>query len=164
MVVINLPSQLCAAGGINELQIKIKASKRLWEYKRNSFLTMLQLKESEIEMLQSEKYSSNEGAQLLLALNCRKPNEGGQYYALYQYRCEDKPLFYISSYAIKDPYILAFIKDADRERALYYLNKYKGFLTEVQSSDKGIPIEVSYGEYVLEITSFLEAGGIGSNN
>jgi hypothetical protein len=75
---------------------------RLWEYERDSFLTKLHLSGSEIEALQSDRYISNAGAQLLLALNCTKPNDNGQYFALYQYRCEDKPLFYVSSYALKD--------------------------------------------------------------
>lgn len=162
MVFMSLASQLGVAAG-NELKAKTKASMRLWEYERDSFLAKLHLSESEIEVLQSDRYISNAGAQLLLALNCTKPNESGQFFALYQYRCEDKPLFYVSSYALKDPYILAFVKDVDREKALYYLAKYKDFLAELQSSGKGIPIEVSYGEYVLELTSFLEAGGIGSN-
>lgn len=162
MVVISLISQIGVAEE-NELGAKIKGSMRLWEYERASFLKILQLNESEIEALQSDRYTSNSGGQLLLALNCTKPNGRGRFFALYQYRCEDKPLFYVSSYALKDPYILAFVKDADREKALFYLKKYKGFLTDVQASDKGIPIEVSYGEYVLEIMSFLEAGGIGSN-
>jgi len=162
MVFISLASQIGVAAG-DELKDKTKASMRLWEYERDSFLTKIYLSESEIEELQSDRYISNAGAQLLLALNCTKPNENGQYFALYQYRCKDKPLFYVSSYAVKDPYVLAFVKDADREKALYYLAKYKDFLDEVQSSGKGIPIEVSYGEYVLELTSFLEAGGIGSN-
>jgi len=163
MVFMSVASQLSVAAG-NELNAKTKAAMRLWEYERDSFLTMLHVSEAEIEDLQSDSYISNAGAKLLLALSCTKPNESGQYFALYQYRCEDKPLFHISSYALKDPYILAFVKDVDREKALYYLVQYKDFLAEVQSSGKGIPVEVSYGEYVLELISFLEAGGVGSNN
>lgn len=163
MAIIYLVSQPSLAGE-NALKSKTNASLHLWEYERSSFLSLVKLSKPEVEELQAEKYTTNSGAQLLLSLNCVKPNESSHFYALYQYRCLNKPLFYLSSQALKDPYVLAFVKEEDREKALYHLGKYKEFLNEVQSSSKGIPIEVSHREYVLEIIAFLEAGGIGSNN
>lgn len=158
-----ITSQQCLAKDY-DLQTKLNASMSLWEYERNSFISMIHLSDSESAILTSNVYNDKEEAQLLLAINCREPKMGGRFHALYQYRCQDKPLFYISSYALQDPYILAFVKIQDIGAALYYLGKYEEFLTEVQSSGKGIPIDVSYGEYVLEIKAFLEGGGIGIYN
>ena len=136
---------------------------RLWEYERQEYLGMLYLPASEVGLLKEERFRAVEGAQLLLALNCEKPSSSFRFQALYQYRCRGRPLSLISSFALEDPYILAFVKDEDKERALYYLHQYQAFLSSLKLSGKGIPVGADVGEYVGEITYFLESGGIGSN-
>ena len=143
--------------------MKIEAAMELGDYNRQEYLALLSLSPSEISTLKQKQYNSNEGAQLLLALNCEAPPGYESFKALYAYRCKNAPLATISPYVLADPYFLAFVKDSDRDKALYYLAQYEMFLKSLAASGKGIPVGTDYREYLEEITAFIKAGGIGSN-
>ena len=154
-IVISLSLYIHAATvSAADLAMKIEAAMELGDYNRQEYLALLSLSPSEISTLKQKQYNSNEGAQLLLALNCEAPPGYESFKALYAYRCKNAPLATISPYVLADP---------DRDKALYYLAQYEMFLKSLAASGKGIPVGTDYREYLEEITAFIKAGGIGSN-
>ncbi len=108
---------------------------------------------------------------LLQAGTCSVEEPAEEYLGLYQYRCHDRPLWYLFAASTSEERVLLFTKPEDAPTVIGYLGRYVDFLRAEDSLRGGMPIGAEYVEYLLELQRVLEdshspaeAGGEGAES
>ena len=136
----------------------IKMFAKFWEYKPRDVKRIVStpirtvLTNEELEKLSKKE---KDAYFMLLAASCIKSNIE-KYREIYRYRCLDQKLNELFQVSLSKPKVLLLVKEKDLKVVIGYLNRFVEFLKKESDLDNGMPVDISFVEYLLEIKEFAE--------
>lgn len=147
---------IVSAGAAQENEIEIIS--RFWEYEPTEIKKVVDSRFNVVyESFDLGEFSEKEekAYHLMRAAAC-KSSEVSFYNGLYRYKCMNKSMAEIFQAAIKEPMIFLFINSEDAETVSGFLGRYIDFLDDELKISDGMPVSVSYMEFLLSIKNYLD--------
>jgi hypothetical protein len=130
---------------------------RFWEYESIEIKNAIEMpldQELSADQILSLSHREKAAYEMLFAMSCR--HKVGKYQELYNYRCGKQPISGLFRLSLKEPMVLLFTSKEDSKFVIAYLTRYLEFLKNELKLKDGMPIDVSYVEYLMSIQQFLK--------